>query len=83
MHNHPSGNPTSSDADIILTRKIKDAGKILEMIVLDHLILLPEGYTSMAMKVCCKEKGRLRCLPFFIYKMCLCAVKKLLCTISF
>jgi DNA repair protein RadC len=47
-HNHPSGNPTPSDADIELTRKLKEAGKILEITVLDHLILMPEGYTLMA-----------------------------------
>jgi len=47
-HNHPSGNIQPSDADIQLTRKLKDAGKILEITVLDHLILLPEGYCSMA-----------------------------------
>lgn len=47
-HNHPSGNRTPSDADIQLTSKLKDAGKILDISVLDHLIILPEGYTSMA-----------------------------------
>ncbi len=47
-HNHPSGNMQPSDADILLTRKLKEAGKILEISVLDHLILLPEGYYSMA-----------------------------------
>jgi DNA repair protein RadC len=47
-HNHPSGSPTPSDADNNITRKIKEAGDILEIKLLDHLILLPEGYTSMA-----------------------------------
>ncbi len=47
-HNHPSGNAAPSDADLELTRKLKDAGKILEITVLDHIILLTEGYTSMA-----------------------------------
>ena len=47
-HCHPSGNRNPSDADLELTRKLKEAGKILEISVLDHLILLPEGYTSMA-----------------------------------
>jgi DNA repair protein RadC len=46
-HNHPSGNPTPSDADSNITRKIKEAGDILEIKLLDHIILLPEGYTSM------------------------------------
>lgn len=47
-HNHPSGNPQPSDADLQITRKLKDAGQILEINLLDHLILMPEGYTSMA-----------------------------------
>lgn len=47
-HNHPSGNPQPSDADIQFTEKLRNAGKLLEIQVLDHLIILPEGYTSMA-----------------------------------
>jgi len=47
-HCHPSGNSTPSDADIQITRKLIDAGKFLDISVLDHLILLPEGYFSMA-----------------------------------
>lgn len=47
-HNHPSGNPLPSDADKLITRKLKEAGEVLDINLLDHLILLPEGYTSMA-----------------------------------
>jgi DNA repair protein RadC len=47
-HNHPSSNKTPSDADMELTRILKEAGMILDIPVLDHLILMPEGYTSMA-----------------------------------
>ncbi len=47
-HNHPSGNGKPSETDIQLTRKLREAGKLLEISVLDHLILLPEGYTSLA-----------------------------------
>ncbi|MHC4183906.1 MAG: JAB domain-containing protein [Planctomycetota bacterium] len=47
-HNHPSGNGKPSEADIQLTRKLKEAGQLLEISVLDHLILFPEGYTSFA-----------------------------------
>lgn len=47
-HNHPSGNMQPSDADIQLTRKLKEAGKILEITVLDHLVILPEEYCSIA-----------------------------------
>jgi DNA repair protein RadC len=48
VQNYPSGNPLPSDADKLITVKLKDAGDILEINLLDHLILLPEGYTSMA-----------------------------------
>jgi DNA repair protein RadC len=47
-HNHPSGNNEPSDADIKITKKLKDAGKLLDITLLDHLILVPEGYTSLA-----------------------------------
>jgi DNA repair protein RadC len=47
-HNHPSGNREPSDGDIKITRKLKEAGQLLDIQLLDHLILLPEGYTSMA-----------------------------------
>jgi DNA repair protein RadC len=47
-HCHPSGNPVASDADLKITKKLKDAGAFLDIQVLDHIILLPEEYTSLA-----------------------------------
>jgi len=47
-HNHPSGNLNPSEADISLIKKIRDAGKMLEISVLDHLIITSEGYYSFA-----------------------------------
>ncbi|MDJ1497646.1 JAB domain-containing protein [Cytophagaceae bacterium DM2B3-1] len=47
-HNHPSGNLKPSHADKDLTDKICQAGKILELPLLDHLILSSEGYFSFA-----------------------------------
>ena len=47
-HNHPSGNLKPSDADIKLTRIIKEAGKIMDINLLDHLIITDEGYYSFA-----------------------------------
>jgi len=44
----PYGNPHPSNADIQLSRKLKQAGKLLDINLLDHLILMPGGYTSMA-----------------------------------
>ncbi|MCE7056292.1 JAB domain-containing protein [Algoriphagus sp. AGSA1] len=45
-HNHPSGNLMPSEQDKRLTQRIKEAGKILDIPVLDHLILAEEGYYS-------------------------------------
>jgi DNA repair protein RadC len=47
-HNHPSGVLTPSEADIRITRKLKEAGGVLEINVLDHLILSDETYYSFA-----------------------------------
>ena len=47
-HNHPSGNLKPSRADIELTRKIKDAGTLLDINVTDHLIISNEGFYSFA-----------------------------------
>lgn len=47
-HNHPSGNLRPSQADIDLTKKLVQAGKTLDVVVLDHLIVTDEGYYSFA-----------------------------------
>lgn len=47
-HNHPSGNTKPSDADISITRKIKQSGDLLEIQVLDHLIITGSGYLSLS-----------------------------------
>jgi DNA repair protein RadC len=47
-HNHPSGNISPSEADIRLTRKLKNAGEMLDVPVLDHIILGEEKYYSFA-----------------------------------
>lgn len=47
-HNHPSGNLKPSDSDLQLTKKLKDAGTMLEIPVLDHLIIGESGYLSFA-----------------------------------
>ncbi|PUZ30559.1 DNA replication and repair protein RadC [Chitinophaga costaii] len=46
-HNHPSGNLSASHADIQLTRRLRDAGKLLNIEVLDHIIIADTGYCSM------------------------------------
>ena len=45
-HNHPSGSTTPSDADIRLTHKVREAGKLLDIEVLEHLIITADGYFS-------------------------------------
>lgn len=47
-HNHPSGNRNPSKHDIVLTKKIKEAGELLDIKLLDHLILTNESYFSFA-----------------------------------
>ena len=47
-HNHPSGNLGPSDADKKITKQLKEAGSLLEIPVIDHLILTEGGYLSMA-----------------------------------
>jgi len=47
-HNHPSGNLQLSEADFHLTRKLKEAGVLLDLPVLDHLIVSSEGFYSFA-----------------------------------
>ena len=48
VHNHPSGNLKPSKADINLTRKLIDSGKMIEIPVIDHLIFSDNGYFSFA-----------------------------------
>ncbi len=47
-HNHPSGNLQPSDADLSLTRKLKEGGKLLDFQILDHIIIAGEHYYSFA-----------------------------------
>ena len=47
-HNHPSGNRMASQSDIDLTKKIREAGKFLEIQLLDHLIICGQKYFSFA-----------------------------------
>ena len=47
-HNHPSGNTSPSPEDISLTKKMIEAGKVLEIKVLDHIIVTETGYYSFA-----------------------------------
>lgn len=48
VHNHPSGNLKPSQADIQLTQKLVQAGKVVEIPLLDHLIVSERGFYSFA-----------------------------------
>ncbi len=50
-HNHPSGDPTPSPDDVQVTKQLVEAGKLLDIELLDHVILARQGFTSL------KEKG--------------------------
>ena len=46
-HNHPSGDPTESPEDVNMTRAIIEAGKLLDIRVLDHVIIGLQSFTSI------------------------------------
>lgn len=51
VHNHPSGDPEPSREDILLTRRVEEAGQVIGIPVLDHIIIGDGTYVSM------KERG--------------------------
>ncbi len=50
-HNHPNGDPTPSAEDVYVTRQIVEAGKLLNIDVLDHLVICQARWVSL------KERG--------------------------
>lgn len=52
-HNHPSGDATPSRADVALTKAIGEAGRLLDIVVHDHIVVASGGYVSM------RERGLL------------------------
>jgi DNA repair protein RadC len=50
VHNHPSGDPTPSPEDVAVTREIVDAGKLLDLEVLDHIIIGKNRFVSLKSK---------------------------------
>lgn len=47
LHNHPSGDPTPSKQDINVTKRLMEAGDIIGVNVLDHLVIGRPGYFSL------------------------------------
>lgn len=54
VHNHPSGDPTPSTDDIVITRQLVQAGELLDIAVLDHVVIARRGWVSM------RERGLVR-----------------------
>lgn len=50
LHNHPSGDPTPSKEDILITKRIKEAGSLIGIELLDHIIIGNNCYISLAEK---------------------------------
>jgi DNA repair protein RadC len=48
VHNHPSGNPEPSQEDLVVTKQLVDAGKIIGIAVHDHIIIAGDRFTSLA-----------------------------------
>lgn len=53
-HNHPSGDPSPSEEDLAITRRITEAGRLLGVELLDHVVVAKDAYTSF------KERRLLR-----------------------
>ncbi len=53
LHNHPSGDPNPSQDDMLLTNRLKEAGEVLGIQVVDHVILGYANYASL------KERGQI------------------------
>ncbi|EAG7299568.1 hypothetical protein J73031_00005 [Listeria monocytogenes] len=51
FHNHPSGDPTPSSEDLLVTKRLAEAGNIVGITLLDHIIIGKNKYISL------KEKG--------------------------
>lgn len=51
VHNHPSGDPTPSEADLLLTNRLKEAGSLIGIQLIDHIIIGDNRYISL------KERG--------------------------
>ena len=48
LHNHPSGDPKPSEEDVKITARLAEAGGILGIPLLDHVVVAADGYTSFA-----------------------------------
>lgn len=54
-HNHPSGDPTPSIEDMVLTRRLIEAGDLLGVPLLDHVVIASGGYTSVCEQLAAQQ----------------------------
>lgn len=47
-HNHPSGDPTPSDEDVAITKRIREAGQLIGIPCIDHVVITSERFASIA-----------------------------------
>ena len=57
VHNHPGGDPRPSEEDLLVTRNVMDAGKILNIPLLDHIIIGDGVYTSLRTEGAMEDYG--------------------------
>jgi DNA repair protein RadC len=48
IHNHPSGNPYPSQEDVSITRKVKEASRLMDISLFDHIIIGQDSYFSFS-----------------------------------
>ncbi len=63
-HNHPSGNSKPSEQDIMFTRQLLRASRVLQIPLIDHLILTRNGYSSFANEGWCNFESRYELTAF-------------------
>ena len=57
LHNHPSGNPSPSREDILLTRRVKESGELLGIELLDHIIIGDQSAVSFSQRASAFKRG--------------------------
>jgi len=60
VHNHPSGDPSPSAEDLCITKRLVDAGDILEIKVLDHMVVAPDDVNGGVKACSMREEGLIK-----------------------
>jgi DNA repair protein RadC len=62
-HNHPSGDPSPSQQDLDLTLRLRDVGELCGIVVLDHVVVGTDGFTSLAQEYWTSARHTLQSRP--------------------